>query len=338
MLFCFIYNIYRTTYLCEIIFHCTTHNEHSFFLISIFNELFKFKTSDEWEQWNTESTALDWKVSTFFLRSHRDPFAFFIALARLSDQKINYISSTTWTKQNKKYFFLRKLSRLGPICIYIYIYIYWSFKQCPTTVKIMALISLPPFICDLFPLINLWLVVKLLTRDAGIHSLISWRTGDIWDSVLSLLLKIVFQLRRQVEGVTSQWRQRRGGLINFKIMGSAKGAILQGARIVRKGRGRSCSLSWWRERVPLCEPDKGCGQLPWQFSDGYEPFEIWKYSLLESCVQRGQAVDRLAFATGWRDFDWDNLAQDYDYCLTLVDSILRRCQSVIDAGGMWTRY
>ena len=35
---------------------------------------------------------------------------------------------------------------------------------------------------------------------------------------------------------------------------------------------------------------------------------------------------------------WDNLAQDHDYCLTFVDSIPRRCQSVIDAGGMWTRY
>ena len=35
---------------------------------------------------------------------------------------------------------------------------------------------------------------------------------------------------------------------------------------------------------------------------------------------------------------WDNLAQDHDYCLTLVESIPRRCQSVIDAGGMWTRY
>ena len=35
---------------------------------------------------------------------------------------------------------------------------------------------------------------------------------------------------------------------------------------------------------------------------------------------------------------WDNLAQDHDYCLTLADSIPRRCQSVIDAGGMWTRY
>ena len=31
---------------------------------------------------------------------------------------------------------------------------------------------------------------------------------------------------------------------------------------------------------------------------------------------------------------WDNLAQDHDYCLTLVDSIPRRCQAVIDAGGM----
>ena len=30
--------------------------------------------------------------------------------------------------------------------------------------------------------------------------------------------------------------QRRGGLINFKIMGSAKGAILQGARVVRQGK------------------------------------------------------------------------------------------------------
>ena len=35
---------------------------------------------------------------------------------------------------------------------------------------------------------------------------------------------------------------------------------------------------------------------------------------------------------------WDDLAQDHDQCLTLVDSISRRCQSVIDAGGMWTRY
>ena len=35
---------------------------------------------------------------------------------------------------------------------------------------------------------------------------------------------------------------------------------------------------------------------------------------------------------------WDNLAQDHDYCLALVESIPRRCQSVIDADGMWTRY
>ena len=109
-----------------------------------------------------------------------------------------------------------------------------TFQQCPKTVKSMALISLPPLICDLFPLINLWLIVKLLTRDVGIHSLILRRTGEIWDSVLSLLFKMVFQLRRQVEVVTSHWRQCRGGLINFKIMGSATGAILQGARIVQQ--------------------------------------------------------------------------------------------------------
>ena len=143
-----------------------------------------------------------------------------------------------------------------------------------------------------------------------LYSLISWRAGEIWDSVLSLLLKMVFQIRRQVEGVTSHSGQRRGGLINFNIMGSAKSAILQDARVVWKGRGRSCSLSWWRELVPLCEPDKGCGQLPWQFLDGYEQLERCIYSLLECCVQRGlnrQAVDRLAFTTGWRYFDWGSV-------------------------------
>ena len=35
---------------------------------------------------------------------------------------------------------------------------------------------------------------------------------------------------------------------------------------------------------------------------------------------------------------WDDLAQDHDYCLTLVDSMPRKCQAVTDAGGMWTRY
>ena len=47
---------------------------------------------------NTERRgALLWteRTSTFCLRSHRDPFAFFKALARFSDQRINDISSTT---------------------------------------------------------------------------------------------------------------------------------------------------------------------------------------------------------------------------------------------------
>ena len=34
----------------------------------------------------------------------------------------------------------------------------------------------------------------------------------------------------------------------------------------------------------------------------------------------------------------DDLAQDHDYCLTLLDSMHRRCQAVIDASGKWTRY
>ena len=79
-----------------------------------------------------------------------------------------------------------------------------------------------------------------------------------------------------------------------------------------KGRGRSRLQSSWTEPIPLCEPVKGCGQLPWHFSDDYEPFERCKYSLPESCIQREdlteeQAVDRLAFATCWGDFDWGSL-------------------------------
>ena len=34
----------------------------------------------------------------------------------------------------------------------------------------------------------------------------------------------------------------------------------------------------------------------------------------------------------------DDLAQDHNYCLTLVDSMPWRCKVVIDAGGMWTGY
>ena len=171
--------------------------------------------------------------------------------------------------------------------LYIYMAYIMVLSTVPTTVKRMALISLPPCICDLFPLINLWLVAKLLTRAVGIHSLISWRTGEIWDSVLSLLLKMIIQLRRQVEGVTSHWGQRRGGLINFKITGSVKCVIVQGAQVVRQGKRTKLFVELVKELVPLCEPDKRCDQLPWQFSDGYEPFERCKYSLLESCVQRG---------------------------------------------------
>ena len=119
MLFWFIYNIYRITYLREIIFPCMTHNKHSFFLFQYLTNYLslKLRTNEN----NERRGALLWteRASTFCLRSHRDHFAFFIALARLCDQKINDISSTTWTKQNKKHFFLRKLSKLDPIYIYV---------------------------------------------------------------------------------------------------------------------------------------------------------------------------------------------------------------------------
>ena len=35
---------------------------------------------------------------------------------------------------------------------------------------------------------------------------------------------------------------------------------------------------------------------------------------------------------------WDDFAQENEYCWTLVDSMPQRCQAVIVAGGMWTRY
>ena len=55
------------------------------FLMLIFNELFKFKTSDEWQHWKTGIGS----SSISCLRSHTDPCAFFTALPRLSDQKIS---------------------------------------------------------------------------------------------------------------------------------------------------------------------------------------------------------------------------------------------------------
>ena len=76
-------------------------SSYNFFLILIFNELFKFKTSDERQHWKTASPSLDCKGITFSLRRQRDPFAFFTALPRRSYQKINM----------KYYFILRTLHR-----------------------------------------------------------------------------------------------------------------------------------------------------------------------------------------------------------------------------------
>ena len=49
----------------------------------------------------------------------------------------------------------------------------------------MTLISLPPFICDLFPLINLWLVVKLLTRHSFFYIMADRR--DLRQHVIALI-------------------------------------------------------------------------------------------------------------------------------------------------------
>ena len=96
-----------------------------------------------------------------------------------------------------------------------------------------------------------------------------------------------FSALSQVEGATSHWAQCRDGLINFKIMWNFKGTIVQRTQVVRHGKTQSHLQNSWREPVPLCEPDKGSGQLPWQLLDSYEPYERCKYSLLDSCFQRG---------------------------------------------------
>ena len=49
-------------------------------IMRIFNELFKFKTSDEWQHWKMASSSLYCKDINLRLRSHKDLFAFFTAL------------------------------------------------------------------------------------------------------------------------------------------------------------------------------------------------------------------------------------------------------------------
>ena len=60
VLFCFIYNIYHITYLREINFPCTTHNEHSFFLFKYLTSYLslKFRTNCNIER----QRALLWTV------------------------------------------------------------------------------------------------------------------------------------------------------------------------------------------------------------------------------------------------------------------------------------
>ena len=76
-------------------------NPNNFFLILIFKELFEFETSEELQHWKTETILRTVRASTFSLRSHKDPFSFFTALPRRSDQKISM----------KSYLILPKLRR-----------------------------------------------------------------------------------------------------------------------------------------------------------------------------------------------------------------------------------
>ena len=123
---------------------------------------------------------------------------------------------------------------------------------------------------------------------------------------------MVIQLRRQVEGVTSHWGQRRGGFINFKIMGSFKGALLT-------GRPR-CSTREENEavrRVHEENPFRSANQIrPAANFPGIsrtvmnrlkEANIISRRAASKEDLTEGQAVDHLAFATGWRDFDWGSV-------------------------------
>ena len=79
-----------------------------FFPILTFNVLFKFKTGLMATVKDGELFSGLWTL-TFSLRSHIDPFAFFTALPRLSDQKIRM----------KFYFILRKQQRTSKILLTI---------------------------------------------------------------------------------------------------------------------------------------------------------------------------------------------------------------------------
>ena len=74
----------------------------TFYLILIFDELFKLKlrTNGYIERRRT-------LLSTFILRSHRDPIAFFTALPRVPDQKIRMQCCLILLKlhQTRKIFF-----------------------------------------------------------------------------------------------------------------------------------------------------------------------------------------------------------------------------------------
>ena len=77
--------IVNDDYLC----YKEPENPYNFFLNLIFNELFKFKTSNEWQHWKTGSFTPKCYLRSYCLRSHTNPFPFSTVLPRLWDQKIS---------------------------------------------------------------------------------------------------------------------------------------------------------------------------------------------------------------------------------------------------------
>ena len=96
---------------------------------------------------------------------------------------------------------------------------------------------------------------------------------------------VVEAMERVGEWVVRRWSDEKVG--DWAEINVSKSLFYRTPAFFDEGSRRSCSQSSWRELVPHCEPDNSCCHLPWHFLDGYEPFERCKYSLPESCVQRG---------------------------------------------------
>ena len=133
---------------------------------------------------------------------------------------------------------------------------------------------------------------------------------DLRQCVIALTEK-VFHLRRQVECATSHWEQRRDGLINFKIMGSFKGVILQDSRVVRQGKRTKPFAEFMKRTRSAPNQIRAAANFPGTSRTVVKHLRNAnihnRRTASKEGLTEGQVDDRLAFATGWRDFDWGSV-------------------------------